>query len=1390
MANKKILGLDLGTNSIGWALVNVDWDDIENNSITKLGVRVNPLTVDEQMNFEKGKSITTNADRTLKRSARRNLQRYKLRRENLIEILLENKIITDDFEFSEIGNKSTFNTYKCRAIAVKEKISLDEIAKILLMINKKRGYKSSRKANNQEEGKIVDGMSVAKEMYERKITPGQFSFSLLKQGKKLLPDYYRSDLILELKKLWNFQKQFGREIINDDNYEYLITQNKKGAIDFFEKKLNLTIHEVKGNAIEKKIERYEIRDRAQREELSDSEIALAVVEILNEISNSSGYLGAISDRSKELYFNNITVGQYLWNQIENDRHVRIMGQVFYRNDYMDEFERIWDTQSAFYPQLTNELKSEVRDVIIFYQRRLKSQKGLISYCEFEKKEIKFTTNGKVQSKFNGPKVCPRSSPLFQEFKIWQIINNLKIINKTTGEVLQASEIEIETRQYLFDQLNVVDSLKKNKVLDILMNKPKEYDLNYESVEGNRTNAVFYKSFSEIAILSGHEIDNFDKLDANVKYTRLFEIFQALGINTNILKFNSSLEGDAIYKQDAYIFWHLLYSYEDDNSITGIDSLVKKLFDLYGFEKEYAVLLSNISFQDDYASLSSKAIKNILTYLKEGNSYDVACTYAKYNHSNSVTKEENDLRVLKDRLSILPKNSLRNPVVEKILNQMINVVNSVSETYGKPDEIRIELARELKNSAKEREDMTKAINKSKDDHEKYRKILKNEFGLNHVSRNDIIRYKLYLELAHRGYKTIYTNTYIAREKLFSKEFDIEHIIPQSRLYDDSFSNKTLETRSANIEKSDTTAYDYISNKYGDEIAGNYAQNVEDLYRNFKISKAKKNKLLMREQDIPDGFIERDLRDSQYIAKKAKEILLESFKVVLSTTGKVTDKLRQDWQLIDVMKEINWTKYDALGLTNSITNRDGNVINRITDWTKRNDHRHHAMDALTVAFTDYNHIQYLNYMNARKDENHKQHRIIMSIENKSMYRDDNNKLKFKPPMAIGDFRNQAKMHLENILVSFKAKNKVATMNKNKIKVKKGKLTKTELTPRGQLHLETVYGKINRYKTTELKISNKFTKELIDKVANKKVRIALLNRLNSFDNDPVKAFSGKNSILKNPIYLDEQKLFKVPEKVKIVEFEDVFTIKKEINPDLNISKVVDSKIKKILEKRLEIFHNDAKKAFSNLNENPIWLNKEKGIKLKRVKLSGISNAVSLHSKKDKNGKIIMDSDGYGIPVDFVNTGNNHHVAVYVDKDGGLHEKVVTFFEALERKRQNLSIVDKIYNSNNGWELLFTMKQNEFFIFPNEQTGFNPKKVDLFDMNNYHLISPNLFRVQKISSKNYMFAHHLETKAIDGEMLKNNKKAAGILYKSVRSLPGLENALKVRVNHIGQIVSVGEYD
>ena len=97
--------------------------------------------------------------------------------------------------------------------------------------------------------------------------------------------------------------------------------------------------------------------------------------------------------------------------------------------------------------------------------------------------------------------------------------------------------------------------------------------------------------------------------------------------------------------------------------------------------------------------------------------------------------------------------------------------------------------------------------------------------------------------------------------------------------------------------------------------------------------------------------------------------------------------------------------------------------------------------------------------------------------------------------------------------------------------------------------------------------------------------------------------------------------------------------------------------------------------------------------------------------------------------------------------------------------------------------MKQNEYFVFPNERTGFNPREVDLLNPDNYALISPNLFRVQKLTVKDYTFRHHLETTVED------KKELQGFSWKRFRSFKGLDEIMKVRVNHIGQIVSVGEY-
>lgn len=1404
---KKILGLDLGTNSIGWAVVNEAETANEQSSIIRLGVRVTPLTTDEINNFEKGKSITTNADRTLKRSMRRNLQRYKLRRNNLIELLKNHGFISDETILSENGNRTTFETYRLRAKAASEELSLTEFARVLLMINKKRGYKSSRKVKSTDEGQAVDSIDVAKILYNDNLTPGQYALQLLERKQKNLPDFYRSDLQSELYKVLDFQKQFYPEIITEDFKEQLNGKNGKQTWGLCRDVMNVVGIKRDTKGAEQKLENYRWRVKALSQKLDLEQIAVVLQEINGQIANASGYLGDISDRSKVLRLNHLTVGQYQMQQLDANPHYSLKNQVFYRQDYLDEFETIWETQAKFHKELTTELKEEIRDVVMFYQRKLKSQKGLVSFCEFESRQIEYEDNGKKKTRTIGLKVCPKLSPLFQEFRIWQRLNDIIV----SGTVLPNNQKDLfgwssdynygkrplddEEKQALFSQLTAKEKLSKAEIIKTLFANAKEADINFKELDGNRTLA------------------------------KIYNVFDTFKIDRKEYKFDTTIDGKDFEKQPIYQLWHLLYSFEGEDN-----ELIKKLTQKFGFNIDCAKALANLTFESDYSNLSAKALRKILPHLKDGLNYSTACEYAGYRHSkNSLTKEEIDNKVLKNSLDLLPKNSLRNPVVEKILNQMVNVVNGIIAEYGKPDEIRIELARELKKSQIERDEMAKSMANTTKLHEKYVKELQQDFGLKHVSRNDIIRYKLYLELEKNCFKTLYSNTYIPKSKLFSKEFDIEHIIPQASLFDDSFSNKTLEARQINIDKGKMTAFDFVSERYGENGATEYKNRIDHLLAQKVISKTKHDKLLMKEVDIPSGFINRDLRDSQYIVKKAKEMLESIVKYVVTTTGSITDRLREDWQLVNVMQELNWDKYDKLGLTEieEDTDYNGNKykIRKIKDWTKRNDHRHHAMDALTIAFTKRSFIQYLNNLNARVEKTSdvyvdldnvefmdlpKEQRAgaVFAIERTQLYRDDKGKLRFNPPMPLDEFRAEAKRQLENILVSIKAKNKVVTRNVNVSKKRNGCNKKVQLTPRGQLHNESIYGSYKKVVVNIEKVNASFDAKKIASVTSPRYREALLARLESCGNDPKKAFTGKNALDKNPLWLNDLHTDKVPEIVKTVTYEVAYTIRKPISSDLNVDKVIDSHIKTILEERLKEYGGDAKQAFSNLEENPIWLNKEKGIALKRVTIDGgVAKVEALHDKKDKDGKIILDNNGNKQPVDFVSPNNNHHIAVYrkpkLDKNNiqivgnngkpqyELDEIIVSFYEATSRADLGESIVDKDYRKDEGWQFLFTIKQNELFVFPeyNEKGEmiFNPKEYDeswYKNPDNYSLISPHLFRVQKFSYKNYVFRHHLEsTIDLSGYNLR------GITWTDFRSSKGLDCIVKVRVNHIGQIVAVGEY-
>lgn len=274
------------------------------------------------------------------------------------------------------------------------------------MINKKRGYKSNRKAKGAEEGTLIDGMDIARELYNNNLTPGELCLQLLDAGKKFLPDFYRSDLQNELDGILEKQKEYYPEILTDVLKEelrgkkrdavwaicaksfvwkesYTEWNKEKGKTEQQEREHKLEGIYSKRKREEAKRENLQWRVNGLKEKLSLEQLVIVLQEMNTQINNSSGYLGAISDRSKELYFNKQTVGQYQMEMLDKNPNASLRNMVFYRLDYLDEFNTLWEKQAEYHKELTEELKKEIRDIIIFYQRRLKSQKGLIGFASLK-----------------------------------------------------------------------------------------------------------------------------------------------------------------------------------------------------------------------------------------------------------------------------------------------------------------------------------------------------------------------------------------------------------------------------------------------------------------------------------------------------------------------------------------------------------------------------------------------------------------------------------------------------------------------------------------------------------------------------------------------------------------------------------------------------------------------------------------------------------------------------------------------------------------------------------------------------------------------------------------------------------------------------------------------
>jgi len=1172
----KILGLDLGTNSIGWALVN-----IETKKIQGIGSHI----FSPGVNYEKGNEISKNATRREKRQIRRQTFRRKRRKRKLAQLLSKYKMfpviydleteITKEKLNEELKDFFAINPYECRAKAYKgEKLSLNEIGRIFYQFAQRRGYKESLKTSEQEdEGKIYDGKP------------------------------------------------------------------------------------------------------------------------------KEGIIGINQTREKIKEFG--TLGNYLNN--EDPHKTRLRNRYTTRNMYLDEFEITWESQRKYYPEiLTDELKTTLGDHengILFYQRTLRSQKHLIGHCTFEPDKPR----------------CPISAIPFEEFRMHQFINSIKHGENPLDENERQIVVElINSKEKKFDFKELKKKLKLEKGT---FNYKDDY-----KITGNRTISSFRKIFGK---------KRWDSM-SNEEKEKVW----------HIKLFATSKEWLSEY---AKTNWEL-----DDKSV---EKLLK------------------FRYAEDYSNLSRKAINNILPYFKEGKLYNeavllgglkkvfgaecwktildeekktiedtvIAIAGQKSEPGKETDKIKNFLRkqykLSDERLSKLyhhsflekaesdskklpePEN-LRNPIVQQALYELRKVVNEIIKEYGKPEAIKVELARELKMPKKMRDKIKFDNMENEKRNDEAKKVL-DDYNKPH-SRANIQKVILWEECDH---SCPYTGEKIGVHELFDDGYvQVEHIIPYSVSLNDSMQNKTLCLADENKAKGDRTPFQFYgsNDKKWDEVKNR-------AYKLFKNNYPKYKRFISKQIPDVDEFISSQLNDTRYISKASKNYLKSIFSNVDVTQGSATALLRHYWGLDTILnKSINIENledgeyYGAVDENNQFVDilewnfntkekdleslkKKGKLLQgkvkdgKFYSYKTRDDHRHHAIDALTVALTKKSYLQKISTLKAR------------GLQSEDIFE------KYEIPKPWEKFWEDANNAVQNILITHKKTDRIITKIKKPLfdyngrprKDKNGKIIFSQgEAARGELHKESVYGKHTGEDGKEYfhitKPLEKLTSAQIKKIVDKGIRDIILNRIKEM---------GVNT---------EQKKFDVP-KGTFFDYNDA-----------------GNKIPKIF--------------IPNKNGEPIPVKK---VRIRET----IGNAEML---KELN--------------QYVNPMHNHHVAIYKNENGDFYEKVVTFWEAVERVKQGLPAINK--QQDDGSEFVTSLQINDLFLL-----GLTDEEYENYK-DNKEVLSEHLYKVEALSSKYYEFRLHNSANTND-ENRPNYVRIQGF----GSGITGWQsfNPRKVQLSVLGKIITEG---
>lgn len=1465
---KRILGLDLGTNSIGWALVSKDDEGCYKSDI-KLSSRIIPMSQDTMSNFDKGVTESPASVRTGFRGVRRLRERCLQRRERLLRVLhtmgflpehfdkaigwdascpknygkfkdnsepkiawhrqndIMQFIFMDSFEemirdFSEHqpslvadGKKipMDWTLYYLRHKALSQPISKHELAWILLSFNQKRGYYQLRGEDEAEED-----LTKKEEYHSLRVVSVEATDE--KRGRDI---WY--NIHLENGLVYRRSSKTPLDGWKGKVMEFIITTkcNEDGSPKL----------DKEGNVM-----------RSFRAPKPDD---WTLQKKRTEVSiEESG----------------MTVGSYIYNHLLSCPSDTVRGKVvrtIERKYYKKELIQILEKQAEYIPELRDpkvleacagelypgnenhrnslmkhDLNYMLVQDIIFYQRPLKSKKSLIGECPLEYYEYADKQTGEILRQ--GIKCIAKSNPYYQEFRLWQFIQNLRIFDRSG-----LREVDV-TQQYLNSQddyvrlfrfLNDRDIIKQDQFLrDFLgIKKPKGKD----SIYPLRWNYVEDKEYP-----------------CNNTRHQLLKALKKACISPSLIDDKST----------EYNLWHLLYSVEDKLETV---SALQKFAQRYELPDTFVTELQKMpAFKKEYGAYSEKAVKRLLSLMRCGELWSADAIDSKtmsriqqvlqgeidpkimerMGHEGQQLHEVGDFCMLplwlasyviygrhseSDDLSrwetpeqmayfirTFKQHSLRNPIVEQCILETLRTVHDLWQQYGKIDEIHVELGRSMKSTADQRRRMTDRNLQNEATNMRIRLLLmelKNDAQIADVrpyspiqqdilriyeegaldsltsadpdyaeiqrisrlsqpTQGELLRYKLWLE---QRYVSPYTGKPISLAKLFTPAYQIEHVIPQARFFDDSFNNKVICEAEVNQLKSNLLGMEFI-NKHGGQIVhcstlGDVRVLKEEEYKQFvkehyNGNRAKREKLLM--EDLPAQFIQRQMNDSRYISRTITSLLsrmvreedeMESrSKNVIPCTGGITDRLKKDWGLNDVWNHLVTPRFERMNrLTESEAfghweNKDGKRVFQTSMplelqagfSKKRIDHRHHAMDALAIACASRQIISYLN--NESAQDTQRRHDLRMQLCGKG-------RILHKPWET---FTQDAQQALDNIVVSFKnyvrvinkASNYYQHYNSDGKKVLVAQQSSEQWAVRKPLHKETVFGHVNLQRVRQLPFAKAI--ERPNDIVDANLKRAVKGMLSAGMSPKAVAKHFKDVLF----MFDGRDVKKVDTFYYTDETEVMVAVRKPLDETFDkkrILSITDTGIQKILLNYLASCGDNPSVAFSpegimQMNQDIVLYNNGKPHQpILRVRVSEPMGEKFAIGTKGCNSRKFVEAQ----------KGTNLYFAVYIDEEGKRSYETIPLNVVLERLKQGLSPVPE--SSEDGKHLLFHLSPNDLVYVPTEDEQASPA-VNICKDRIYKMVSATGNRssyilhqvATSIANKMEFTALNKMERALDGQMVK----------------------------------------